>query len=162
VTDLRSAPVPPLRDDDHVRGDGRLVVFYGDFACPHCALAHARLAERAVRRVFRHFALKARHPRALVLARAAEAAALQGAFWEFHDSLYADQGSLDDPHLWRRAETLGLDVERFDADRRSPGVAERVSRDVREALRAGVVDTPTVVVDGILTPALAWAAKHSD
>src|SRR3954452_14546978 len=94
VTDLRSAPVPSLRPDDHVRGDGPLVVFYGDFACPHCALAHARLTERCVQRIFRHFALKARHPRALALAHAAEAAAAQGAFWPFHDSLYADQGRL--------------------------------------------------------------------
>jgi protein-disulfide isomerase len=142
VTDLRSAPVPSLRPDDHVRGEGPLVIFYGDFACPHCAVAHARLSEQPVRRVFRHFALRARHPRALALAHAAEAAAAQDAFWEFHDSLYADQGRLDDPHLWERARTLGLDVERFDTDRRSAAVAERVARDVRDGLRAGVVETP--------------------
>ena len=128
------------------------MVFYGDFACPHCALAHSRLAEQPVRRVFRHFALKTRHPRALGLAHAAEAAAVQGAFWAFHDSLYADQGRLDDPHLWERAEQLGLDVERFDADRRSEAVAERVGRDVREGLRAGIVETPTLVVDDRLHP----------
>lgn len=150
--DLRSAAVPPLRDDDHVRGEGPLVFFYGDFACPHCAVAHARLSERQVTRVFRHFALRVKHPRALPLAHAAEAAALQGAFWAFHDSLYADQGRLDDPHLWERARTLGLDVERFDADRRSTAVAERVARDVREAMRAGIVATPTLVVDGELHP----------
>jgi protein-disulfide isomerase len=142
VTDLRSAPVPALRDDDHVRGEGPLVVFYGDFACPHCAVAHVRLSEEPVRRVFRHFALRARHPRALALAYAAEAAAAQGAFWAFHDSLYADQGRLDDPHLWDRARMLGLDVGRFDADRRSAAVSERVARDVRDGLRAGVVETP--------------------
>jgi protein-disulfide isomerase len=154
VTDLRSAPVPPLRDDDHVRGpaDAATVVFYGDFACPHCATVHARLGHEPVRRVFRHFALRAKHPRALALAHAAEAADLQGAFWEFHDSLYADQGRLDDPHLWERARALGLDVERFDADRRSPAVAERVARDVRDAMRAGIVATPTLVVDGVLYP----------
>src|SRR4051812_1596966 len=132
VTDLRSAPVPGLREDDHVRGDGPLVVFYGDFACPHCALAHARLGEQRVTRVFRHFAIRARHPRALALAHAAEAAAAQDAFWPFHDALYADQGRLADPHLWDRAERLGLDVERFDADRRSDAIAERVGRDVRD------------------------------
>lgn len=148
--DLRSADVPALRVDDHVRGAGELVVFYGDFACPHCALAHARLAERPVRRVFRHFALRAKHPRALALAHAAEAAARQDAFWAFHDSLYADQGRLDDPHLWERAAQLGLDVARFDADRRSEAVARRVARDVRDAIRAGVVATPTLVVRGRL------------
>jgi protein-disulfide isomerase len=152
VTDLRSAPVPSLRPDDHVRGEGPVVLFYGDFACPHCALAHTRLAQQPVRRVFRHFAMKARHPRALVLAHAAEAAAAQGAFWAFHDSLYADQGRLDDPHLWERAEALELDLERFESDRRSDAIAARVQRDVREGLRAGVVQTPTLVVDGTLHP----------
>ena len=50
MSDLRSAPVPPLRDDDHVRGGddgGPLVVFYGDFACPRCAVEARRLRERA-------------------------------------------------------------------------------------------------------------------
>ena len=162
MTDLRSAPVPPLRPDDHVRGEGPLVLFYGDFACPHCALAHSRLSEQPVRRVFRHFALKARHPRALTLAHAAEAAAAQGAFWAFHDALYGDQGRLDDPHLWERAEQLGLDVERFDADRRSDAIAERVGRDVREGLRGGIVETPTLVVDGVLHAGASMTAKHSD
>lgn len=152
MDDLRSAPIPALRDDDHVRGDGQTVVFYGDFACPRCALAHERLLDRPARRVFRHFALRAKHPRALPLAYAAEAAALQGAFWSFHDSLYADPGRLDDPHLWERAETLGLDVALFDADRRSDAVAARVARDVRDAMRAGIVTTPTLVVDGVLRP----------
>jgi protein-disulfide isomerase len=149
---LRSAPIPELRDDDHVRGEGRLVVFYGDFACPFCAVADARLRDRDVRRVFRHFALRAKHPRALALAHAAEAAALQGSFWAFHDSLYADQGRLDDPHLWERAAALGLDIDRFESDRRSEAVAERVARDVRDAMRAGIVTTPTLVVDGVMYP----------
>jgi protein-disulfide isomerase len=83
-----------------------------------------------------------------VLAQAAEAAALQGRFWEMHDSMFADQGHLDVPHLWKRAEELGLDVERFEADRRSETVAQRVERDFRSGIRAGVVSTPTLFVDG--------------
>jgi protein-disulfide isomerase len=150
VTDLRSAPVPPLRDDDHVRGpeDGALVIFYGDFACPRCAVEARRLREQDARVVFRHFALKAKHERAVPLAHAAEAAARQGAFWAFHDALYEDQGRIDDPHLWARCEELGLDLERFQADRRDPVVAERVRRDVREALRAGATTTPTIFHGG--------------
>jgi protein-disulfide isomerase len=147
MSDLRSAPVPPLRDDDHVRGGsegGVLVVFYGDFACPRCAVEARRLREAGAGVVFRHFALKAKHERAVALARAAEAAARQGAFWAFHDALYADQGRLDDPHLWARCEALGLDLDRFQADRRDPAVAERVRRDVRDALRAGATTTPTL------------------
>jgi protein-disulfide isomerase len=129
------------------------VFFYGDFACPHCAVAHARLVERDdVRVVFRHFALKAKHPRAVALAHAAEAAAAQGAFWAFHDALYADQGRIDDPHLWDRARAAGLDLDRFEQDRRSAPVAERVARDVGDAMRAGIVETPTLVVGGVLHP----------
>ncbi len=144
MSELTSAPIPPIDEDDHVRGcaGAPLVLMYGDYACPHCAVAHARLAGLRIRVAFRHFALRAKHPRTVPLAQAAEAAALQGAFWEFHDSLYTDQGRLDDPHLWERARRLGLDVERFDADRRAAAAAERVARDVRGAMRAGVVRHP--------------------
>jgi protein-disulfide isomerase len=93
-----------------------------------------------------------KHPRARVLAQAAEAAALQGAFWEMHDSLLEDQGHLDDPHLWERARRLGLDLERFEADRRSPRVARRVERDFRGGIRAGVTTTPTQFVEGDAFP----------
>ena len=152
--DLRSAPVPDLAADDHVRGPAGapLVLFYGDFACPFCAVAHERLEAVPVRVAFRHFALKAKHPRAPVLAAAAEAAALQGRFWELHDALFADQGRIEDPHLWARAERLGLDLDRFEADRRSEEVAARVKRDLRGAMRAGVATSPTLIADGVLHP----------
>jgi protein-disulfide isomerase len=145
MEDLRSADVPAVREDDHVRGDGPLVVFYADLTCPRCAVEHQRLRDDPARPrvVFRHLALKARHPRALALAHAAEAAAAQGAFWQFADATFADQGRLEDPHLWDRARELGLDVERFDADRRTEAAAARVQRDVRDALRAGATGTPT-------------------
>jgi protein-disulfide isomerase len=149
MTDLQSAPPPPLRDDDHVRGaeGDPLVIVYADFTCPYCAVARDWLASAPVRTVFRHFALKAKHPRAVATALASEAAAAQGAFWAFHDELYADQGRLDDPHLWERARALGLDVGRFDADRRAEEAALRVRRDVREGLAAGVAETPTAFTE---------------
>jgi protein-disulfide isomerase len=152
MADLSSAPVPPVRDDDHVRGpaEGQLVVFYGDFTCPRCAVEGLRLRDAGARVVFRHFALKAKHERAVALAHAAEAAARQDAFWAFHDALYLDQGRLDDPHLWERCAALGLDLERFQADRRDARIAERVRRDVREALRAGATNTPAIFVNGEL------------
>jgi protein-disulfide isomerase len=152
MSDLRSAPVPPLRDDDHVRGpqEAPLVVFYGDFACPRCAVEARRLKQRDARVAFRHFALKAKHERAVPLALAAEAVARQGAFWAFHDALYEDQGRIDDPHLWSRVAALRLDVDRFERDRRDPAVAERVRRDVRDALRAGATTTPALFADGEL------------
>jgi protein-disulfide isomerase len=145
--DLTSAAIAGPRADDHVRGAGPgLVVMYADFTCPRCALAALRLRDDpATRVVFRHFALRAKHPRSVPLALAAEAAALQGAFWPFHDALFSDQGRVDDPHLWERCERLGLDLERFEADRRSEQIAERVRRDVREGMRAGVTSTPALL-----------------
>jgi protein-disulfide isomerase len=150
VTELGSAPLPPPGPDDHVRGpaDAPLVVEYADFECHFCLLAHARLDRLALRRVFRHFPVRSKHPRAWATACAAEAAARQGRFWEMHDSLYADQGRLDDPHLWARAEQLGLDVDRFEADRRSDDVVARVKRDFDSGIRAGVATTPTLFVAG--------------
>lgn len=125
---------------------------YADLQCPYCAKAHGLLSGLAARRVYRHFPVVSKHPRARVLAQAAEAAALQGRFWDFHDSLYEDQGHLDDPHLWARCETLGLDLDRFEADRRSDEVAERVERDFRSGIRAGVTTTPMLFVDGSAHP----------
>jgi 2-hydroxychromene-2-carboxylate isomerase len=65
-----------------------------------------------------------------------------------HESLFADQGHLDPPHLWERVRRLGLDLDRFEADRRSDAVAERVERDFRAGVRAGVMTTPTLFVHG--------------
>ena len=151
MIDLRSAPVPPLALADHVRGeaDDPLVILYADFTCPRCALAAGRLAGQPLRVAFRHFALRSKDARAVPLALAAEAAAEQGRFWEMHDALYNDPGRLDDPHLWERVQRLGLDLERFEADRRSEILADRVQVQVRGGIRAGVALTPTLFVAGV-------------
>jgi protein-disulfide isomerase len=138
--------VPGVGPDDHTRGDGPLVIVYGDYECPFCAALEARLRTLSVQVCFRHFPVRSSHPRAHPAACAAEAAHAQGAFWAMHDALFADQGRLEDPHLWARAERLGLDVARFDADRRGAEVSERVRRDFRAGVRAGVVTTPTVFI----------------
>jgi protein-disulfide isomerase len=124
------------------------VVVYGDYECPYCAALEVRLRELPYRVAFRHFPVRRSHPRAQAAAHAAEAAAAQGAFWPMHDSLFDDQGRLEDPHLWARAERLGLDVERFEADRRSPAVAERVRDSFAGGVRAGIVTTPTLFLHG--------------
>ena len=134
-----------------MRGSGRELILYLDLGCPHCAATWAQVSSRPLRLVFRHFPVASKHPRAPALHAAAEAVALQGAeeaFWAFVDSIYGDQGRVDDPHLWERVEMLGLDVERFDRDRRSTATAERVRRDFQGGIRAGVAGTPAVFVDG--------------
>jgi protein-disulfide isomerase len=150
VSELGSAPVPPPGAQDHVRGpdDAPLLIEYADFECPYCAALSVRLQGLRLRRVFRHFPVRSSHPRAWAAACAAEAASLQGCFWEMHDSLFADQGRLEDPHLWDRARALELDLERFELDRRSDAVQARVRADFDSGVRAGVVTTPTVFASG--------------
>jgi protein-disulfide isomerase len=104
-----------------------------------------------VRVCFRHFPVRSSHPRAWAAAEAAEAAAAQDAFWAMHDALFTDQARLEDPHLWERAQRLGLDVARFHADRRAPAVRERIEADFRSGIRAGVATTPTLFLpDGAM------------
>jgi protein-disulfide isomerase len=148
MSELTSASVPPIGSDDHVSGEGMEAIVYADFGCPYCASAWARIRELPLRLCFRHFPMASKHPRAQALHAAAEAAGLQGSFWRMCDSLYADRGRVDDPHLWERAERFGLDLDRFNADRRSAAVRERVERDFISGIRAGVGGTPTAFVDG--------------
>jgi protein-disulfide isomerase len=149
VADLRSAPVPPVAPDDHVRGEGEELIVYADLGCPHCAAAWERIGELPVQVVFRHFPVAGKHPRSPALHAAAEAAGSQDAFFEMVDSVYADRGRVDDPHLWDRAERLGLDLGRFNAERRSEAAAERVRRDFESGIRAGVSGTPALFRGGV-------------
>jgi protein-disulfide isomerase len=148
MSELTSASVPPIGADDHVTGEGPDAIVYADFGCPYCAASWAKLRELPLRLCFRHFPMASKHPRAPALHAAAEAAGLQGAFWEMCDSLYADRGRVDDPHLWQRAERFGLDLERFRADGRSDAVRARIERDFTSGIRAGVGGTPTAFAGG--------------
>src|SRR5216683_8198415 len=144
---------------DHVRGSatGRLVIEYGDYECPYSRQAfHAiEQVERQfggnMRFAFRHFPLTGIHPHALAAAAAAEAAALQGWFWDMHELLFHRQKALEDGDLRGYAAQLGLDVAAFDRDRASIEVADRIRRDVDSGLASGqVVGTPTLFIDGVV------------
>jgi protein-disulfide isomerase len=156
----RESVIEPLDEAvDHVRGPATatLIVEYGDYECPY-----SRGAFRAIERVeahlgegirfaFRHFPLTEIHPHALAASRAAEAAALQGRFWEMHNMLFHRQEALGDDDLRRYAIELGLDVARFDSDRSGEAVLERVRRDVRSGTASGEVrGTPTLFIDGVV------------
>jgi protein-disulfide isomerase len=140
--------VAPVEPGDHARGQGEELIVYADLCCPHCAATWPKIGGLQARVVFRHFPVVAKHPRSPALHAAAEAAGAQGAFFEMVDSLLADQARIDDPHLWERAERLGLDLPRFDAARRSDAVAARVARNVESGLAAGVADTLAIFRDG--------------
>jgi protein-disulfide isomerase len=146
--------IAPLDELDHVRGtDGPLILEYGDFECPYSRRAFREIEQVeqriAVRFAFRHFPLTEIHPHALASAEAAEAAALQGAYWAMHDLLFHRQKALEDDDLRGYAAELALDVDAFDRDRAGRAVAERVARDVRSAAESGEVrGTPTLFIDG--------------
>ena len=146
-----------------MRGAGAEAILYVDLGCPHCAATWQALVELEARLCLRHFPIASKHKRAPALHAAAEAAAAQSAeaFWAIVDSIYGDLGRQDDPHLWRRATDLGLDLERFERDRRSDEVAARVRRDFESGLRAGVAATPAAFVGGIQVPAANIAAELS-
>ena len=153
VVDL-AEPVDPERD--HVRGalDAPVtVVEYGDFECPYCGQAEGVVRELLadfgdVRYVWRHLPLTDVHPHAQLAAEAAEAAALQDAFWEMRDVLITRQEALGVKDLLRHAEELGLDLERFRHALKARKGAARVAQDVESADLSGVSGTPTFFVNG--------------
>jgi protein-disulfide isomerase len=143
---------------DHVRGprEARLLLVYGDFECPYTRLALReierveRQLEGGLRFAFRHFPLTEIHPHALAASAAAEAAGLQGRFWEMHAQLFHRQKALEDEDLRRYGSELGLDAERFDRDRTGPAVLARIRRDVDSGRASGVLGTPTLFIDGVV------------
>ncbi len=153
IVDL-AAPVDDRRD--HIRGRADALVTlveYGDFECPFCGRAEpvigALLADFGeLRYVWRHLPLNDVHTHAQLAAEAAEAAALQGAFWEMYDRLLGSQGELDLRDLIRHAEALSLDLERFRDDLRTHAGAARIAEDVDSADLSGVSGTPTFFVNG--------------
>ena len=150
----------PLDDAvDHVRGSsaGRLIVEYGDYECPYSRQAFREIEQLEsqlgddLRFAFRHFPLTDIHPHALAASAAAEAAALQGRFWEMHELLFHRQKALEDHDLRSYAHRLGLDAGVFDGDRASARVFERVDRDVQSGVASGeVLGTPTLFIDGVV------------
>ena len=158
--DDRQLVLAPLDENvDHVRGStaGHLIIEYGDYECPYSRQAfHAieQVEQRLggnVRFAFRHFPLTGIHPHALAAAAAAEAAAMQGRFWDMHELLFHRQKALEDADLLRYAARLGLGVAAFDRDRASSAVAARIRRDADSGLATGqVLGTPTLFIDGVV------------
>jgi protein-disulfide isomerase len=146
-------PVDPARD--HVRGplDAPLTLLeYGDFECPFCGKATGvvrELFERypgELRYVFRHLPLEDIHPGAELAAMAAEAAGVQGRFWDLHDLMFHHQDELDVAALLGYAGELDLDVERFSRDLDDQRLADRVREDVASAEASGARGTPTFFI----------------
>jgi protein-disulfide isomerase len=139
---------------DHLRGsEGPLVLEYGDYECPYSRRAYREIEQVEtripIRFAFRHFPLTEIHPHALAASAAAEAAALQGRFWEMHELLFSRQKALEDADLLAYAAELGLDMERFREDVAGDAVRARILRDVESGIASGEVrGTPTLFIDG--------------
>jgi protein-disulfide isomerase len=149
----------PVNASDHCLGPSHApitLVEYGDFECPNCKQAAPGiklLLERhagKVRVVWRNFPLEEIHPHALDAALAAEAAAGQGKFWQMHDLLFANQQHLKRSHLRRYAESLELDLTRFDADMADTIYLQRVREDIDSGRASGVRSTPGLFFNSVI------------
>ncbi len=148
-----------VRDNSHKTGSGPVtVVEFGDYQCPACAQAAPEVAKLKenykdkITFVYRHFPLQ-QHRNAMPAARAAEAASVQGKFWEMHDKLYAGQTSwqdLPDPKdvFARYAQDLGLDGDKFKSDLENPSAVDFINTDRTDGESIPVSSTPTIYVNG--------------
>jgi len=136
---------------------------FGDFECPPCGLLHPILEQMhtefgdRLQITFREFPLVPTHQHAMAAASAAEAAALQGKFWEMHDLLYENQKAWHEvfdvrPIFEGYAKQIGLDVERYKRDVNSEVVAQRILQDGKRGHYLGVKGTPSVFLNGREVP----------
>jgi protein-disulfide isomerase len=136
---------------------------FGDFECPPCGLLHPVLQTMEkefgprMRIIFREFPLVPAHVHALAAARSAEAAGLQGKFWEMHDLLYENQKTWHDafdarPIFESYATKIGLNMEKFRSDSSGEVVAQRIFLDGKRGHALGVTGTPTVFLNGREVP----------
>jgi protein-disulfide isomerase len=167
-----AAPVIPQKVGDpgaepaHAIGDAKAPITleeFGDFQCPPCGLLHPELKTLEhefgprLRIIFREFPLAPAHQHAVAAARSAEAAGMQGKFWEMHDLLYENQKSWSNafdvrPIYEGYATKIGLDLEKFKRDISSEAVAQRIFQDGKRARSLGVQGTPTVFMNGREVP----------
>ena len=128
---------------------------YGDYECPYCGAAYPIVKQvqeamgDGLRFVFRNFPISTSHPHAELAAEAAEAAAAQDQFWPMHDLLYENQQRLEANDLVGYADSLGLDVERFQRELEGHVHAPRVREDFMSGVRSGVNGTPSFYINGV-------------
>jgi len=147
--------IPPLNDRDHAQGSLNAAITlmeYGDYQCPQSCQAHdivktvqQQLGEQLCF-IFRHFPRTQIHPCSERAAESAEAAAVQGKFWEMHNLLFEHQQALDDADLVHYAAQLGLDIPRFLREMAERIHQRRIQQDIESGQRNGVTETPTFFV----------------
>jgi protein-disulfide isomerase len=141
--------------------DSKVVVTeFGDFQCPACANVEEILKQSLfpkygdkIKFVFKHLPLTEIHKNALSSSYAAEAAAVQGKFWEMHDLLYAKQAEWSEiadpqPKYEAYASQIGLDVAKFKQDMKSKDVKAIVEKDKKLGEDLKIPGTPSFFVNG--------------
>ncbi len=129
------------------------ITLFDDFQCPYCARLVPTLDQvvaaypKQVRVVFKHFPLSM-HKFAKAAAIAGLAARNQGKFWPLHDKLFANYNKLNDALIRELAESVGLDMVRFDKDMADPALQLEVAADMQLGTQAGVRGTPAVFING--------------
>lgn len=147
-----------------------LIEVWEDFQCPSCQLysddveplvVENFVAEGQVHYVFRHFPFlddNAPTNESDQAANASMCAAEQGAFWHYHDMLFANwdgenQGAFSNKRLVAMAEAIGLDMTQFNECFEANRYRDEINQDYSDGLAAGVTGTPSVFVNGqILRP----------
>ncbi len=169
---FNATTVPPLTSADWTRGDATStvsVIEYGDFECPACG-AYEPIVEQLTQEyggrvlfAFRNFPLYQIHPFAMIAAQAAEAAGLQGKYWQMHDLLYKDQtqwtadttistSTVVSNYFDGYAQSLGLNVAQFNSDINSAKVTAKVQKDLASGNAAQVDHTPTFFINLVQIP----------
>src|SRR5712691_2382019 len=162
-TNTSSSEGPSGAEPPHIRGNPKAPVTleeFGDFECPVCGTysvevkkIEAEFGDR-LRVIFREYPLyPTPHKHALIAAQAAEAAGLQGRFWEMHDKLYEDQKAWSEatdamPMFIDYARQIGIDTDRFARELNGEAVAVRLTQDGIRAHAHGVTSTPAFFVNG--------------
>ena len=161
-----SRSIPPGAEPPNAVGSATAVVTleeFGDFQCPPCGMLHPVLKTMKqefgdkLRVIFREYPLVPSHPHALSAARAAEAAGLQGKFFEMHDQIFENQKGWEKafdarPIFEGYAQKIGLDLEKYRRDVTSEVVEKRIFEDGKRAHALGVQGTPTVFLNGREVP----------
>jgi protein-disulfide isomerase len=146
-----------LRPCDHVQGDiGTTVtlITYGSYTSLVCSNLHQILSDlqhhfrNQLQVVFRHFPLPDVEERSLHAAEAAEAAGVQGKFWQMHDRLFSYSEALGDGELVECAIALGLNVPQFLQEMRQDVHVDRIRSDLESGIQLGIEQSPGLFLNG--------------
>lgn len=164
VTKIQSASSANGNIADHTSGNMKskvILMEFGDYQCPGCGSAFPIIKQVLLKYqdkigyVFRNYPLYSSHPNAFAAASAAEAAGLQGKFWEMHDALYADQDSWSNltgqertDYFVKTAQALGVNGKKLVADLDNPNIKKKIDFDSALGKKIGIQGTPAFYIDG--------------